>query len=138
MRNGKARFLELHRDRMRRGLTRLGIRFEADPELAAEIARAVSIAPPLAVLKIIVTRGSAVQRGYAPAGNPVARRIVSLWRSAPLEKESVEQGVSLQVARLRLAEVSPFAGIKHLNRLENVLAAAEFHARVCHVGAAMP
>jgi 4-amino-4-deoxychorismate lyase len=124
VRNGKARFLELHRDRMQRGLTRLGIRFEAHQELTTEITRAVSIAPPLAVLKIIITRGSAVQRGYAPAGNPLARRIVSLWRSAPVVQER-EQGVSLQVARLRLAEMSPFAGIKHLNRLENVLAAAE-------------
>lgn len=125
VRDGNARFLDLHRDRMHRGLTRLGIRFDANQELSAEIARAVSLAPPLAVLKIIVTRGSALRRGYAPAGNPQARRIVSLWSTAPLERKKIEQGVSVEVARLRLPEMSPFAGIKHLNRLENVLAAAE-------------
>ena len=126
VRNGIPRFLDMHRERLRRGLTRLGIRFPAEEGLNADIARAVAIAPPLAILKIIITRGSSPRRGYAPAGNPVARRVVSLLPTTPLAREVAEQGASLPIARLRVAETSAFAGIKHLNRLDNVLAAAEF------------
>ena len=43
---------------------------------------AVAMAPPLAILKIIITRGSAQRRGYAPQGNETPRRIVSLWPRA--------------------------------------------------------
>jgi 4-amino-4-deoxychorismate lyase len=124
IRNGIPRFLEAHRARLQRGLRRLGIRFTADAGLDAEIAAAAAMAPTLAVLKIIVTRGSA-RRGYAPAGESRARRIVSLWPATPLPDELVQQGAALNVASLRLPESSPFAGLKHLNRLENVMAAQE-------------
>jgi 4-amino-4-deoxychorismate lyase len=124
VRNGVARFLETHLARLERGLAKLGIPF-APAELRAEIASAIERAPRLAILKIIVTRGSAQTRGYAPPAGSRARRIVSLWPATPLEPAHLEQGVALDVAQLRLAEPSPFAGLKHLNRLENVMAAAE-------------
>jgi 4-amino-4-deoxychorismate lyase len=126
VRNGIARFLALHRERMQRGLTRLGIPFRPDAVLDADIAPAIAMAPPLAVLKIIITRGSAARRGYAPSDRDAsARRIVTLWPTEPMAPELIEQGASLDIARLRLPESSPFAGLKHLNRLENVMAAAE-------------
>ena len=125
VRKGIPRFLELHRERLRRGLARLGIPFTAEEGLNADIARAAALAPRLAILKIIITRGSSQRRGYGPAGNPVARRVVSLWPTTPLAREVVEQGASLRVAVMRMAESSPLAGVKHLNRLENVLAATE-------------
>ena len=127
VRNGVPRFIGMHRDRLRRGLTQLGIQFSAGKILDDEIARAVALAPPLAVLKIIVTRGSA-RRGYAPPANSEARRIVSLWPTTPLADNLVGHGVNLGVARLRLPQPSPFAGLKHLNRLENVMAARDINA----------
>ncbi|HET9862105.1 MAG TPA: aminodeoxychorismate lyase [Steroidobacteraceae bacterium] len=127
VRNGIARFLEAHRARLLRGLRRLGIPFEAQAELDAEIAAAAARAPALAMLKIIVTRGSAA-RGYAPAGEIRARRVVSLWAAPPLAGALLGQGAALDVASLRLPEFSALAGIKHLNRLENVLAAREIAA----------
>ena len=93
-------------------------------EFRAEIDAAVAMAPPLAVLKVIVTRGSAVRRGYAPQGTESARRLVSLWPEAPCRTQ-VAEGVALHLATFRLADNPALAGIKHLNRLENVLAAAE-------------
>jgi len=125
VRRGVPRFLAAHRERLRRGLTRLGIPFPRSEILDREIARAAALAPPLAVLKIIVTRGSMSRRGYAPAGIAVPRRVVSLWPTAPLAPELLEKGATLDVSRLRLPEPSPFAGLKHLNRLENVMAAAD-------------
>lgn len=124
VRKGVPRFLEFHRERMRRGLTQLGIQFPAVEELDAEIARLSMMAPPLAILKIIITRGTA-RRGYAPPAQVVARRIVSLWPTRPLPGDVIASGAILNVARLRVPQPSPFAGLKHLNRLENVMAAAE-------------
>jgi 4-amino-4-deoxychorismate lyase len=122
VRNGVPRFLDLHRERLRRGLTQLNIRFLASQALAEEIARASALAPPLAILKIIITAGSA-RRGYKRPENGVARRIMSLWPTSPMPAEILANGVILNVTHLRLPEPSPFAGLKHLNRLENVMAA---------------
>lgn len=119
----RPRFLEAHLARLSQGLERLGIRFDASDALRAEIAGAAAEAPALAIIKIVITRGSARRRGYAPAGDEQARRIVSLWPTSP--PDGARSGVAVRVARLRVADSSPLAGIKHLNRLENVLAAAE-------------
>ena len=125
VRNRVPRFLALHRERLQRGLTRLGIAAPATNLLDVDLARAVSLAPPLGVIKLIVTRGSVARRGYAPPAECTPRRIVSLWAIEPLPREATENGVTLDVARLRVPEASAFAGLKHLNRLENVMAAAE-------------
>ena len=55
----------------------------------------------------------------------MARRIVSLWPTTPPPADVIANGAILHLARLRLPQPSPFAGIKHLNRLENVMAAAD-------------
>ena len=123
VRNAVPRFLDLHLARLERGLARLAIPFVEGSPLRADIARALQRTPPLAILKLMVTRGTSERRGYAPSVGTRARRIVSLWPTAPLT--GTEQGVELGVAQLRLPEPSPFAGLKHLNRLENVMAAAE-------------
>ncbi len=122
VRSGRARFLAAHLARLMRGCAALGIAFAELDALRTEIARAAARAPALAVLKIVVTRGSARRRGYAPSGE-VARRIVSLW---PASGGGASQGgVDARIASLRLGESPMLAGIKHLNRLENVLAASE-------------
>jgi 4-amino-4-deoxychorismate lyase len=124
VRSGCARFLEAHLARLSWGCTRLAISTAALPLLRAEVDVAVAMAPALAVLKIIVTRGSAHRRGYAPQGDETPRRLISLW-ATPERIAGLEDGANLSVATIRLAENPALAGIKHLNRLENVLAAAE-------------
>lgn len=123
VRKGVPRFIELHLARLERGLARLAIPLVDGASLRTDIRRALDRAPSLAILKLIVTRGSAERRGYSPAAGARARRIVSLWPAAALP--SMEAGVDLGVASLRLPQPSAFAGLKHLNRLENVMAAAE-------------
>jgi len=124
LRDGRARFLDAHFSRLVSGCARLRIRFDALPELQADVARALTIAPARAILKIIVTRGSSQHRGYAPRDDLAARRVVTLW-PMPALHPSQQAGVEVRVAGLRLAENPALAGLKHLNRLENVLAAAE-------------
>jgi 4-amino-4-deoxychorismate lyase len=123
VRRGVARFLELHLDRLALGCQRLGIRFDAMAALRQEISRAVDLAPPLAILKIIVTRGSATRRGYASDGAERPRRLLTLWATEPLAAQARE-GVDLEFSSMVLGEQPALAGIKHLNRLEQVLAAS--------------
>jgi len=107
-----------------RDCARLGISFDSMDALRADIARAATVSPALGILKIIITRGSAARRGYAPGGAATPRRCVTLFMSTPVA-ESVRAGAVLRVASLHLASQPALAGIKHLNRLENVLAASE-------------
>lgn len=77
------------------------------------------------VMKLMVTRGLG-ERGYAfPAiASPVR---VTLKTNLPLYREEwVEQGVVLYQCNTRLSHQPKLAGIKHLNRLENVLARNEW------------
>ena len=124
VRAGVARFLEAHLARLATGCLRLGMSFTAMQELRSEVARAVALAPNRAVIKIIVTRGSAVRRGYAPQGTEAPRRLLSLWPDDGPPASKLD-GVALHVSTLRLAANVALAGIKHLSRIENVMAASE-------------
>lgn len=119
----KARFLDAHLARLASGLARLRIRFGAWDALRADLIRATTQAPEYAVLKIIVTRGTGPHRGYSPRECATPRRIVMSFAAAP--PPDFAAGVDLRFAALRVASQSALAGIKHLNRLENVLAAME-------------
>jgi 4-amino-4-deoxychorismate lyase len=123
VRAGSPRFLEAHLQRLTLGLARLGIVFDGIEPLRQDIARAAALAPPLGIIKAIVTRGSQARRGYAPDPAATARRVVTLWPTVPTD--SLGSGVALGIAHSRAATSSALAGLKHLNRLENVLAAAE-------------
>lgn len=120
---GRARFLDAHLARLSNGLARLGITFDAWDALRADLNRATMLAPALAVLKIIVSRGTGPRRGYSPRGCEHARRIVMLFATPPAA--DVAAGVDLRIATTRAASQPALAGIKHLNRLENVLTAME-------------
>lgn len=77
------------------------------------------------VAKIIVTRGQG-ERGYAlPAhAQPVRIVIGSAMPSYPTV--NARDGIRARLCELRLSDQPYLAGIKHLNRLENVLARAEW------------
>ena len=122
LRANTPRFLELHLTRLALGCERLRLPFKAMDQLRADIGAAAAEAPVLAILKIIVTRGSAVQRGYTPGGE-TARRIMMLF-DCPAPNWPPD-GIDLHVASMTMAPNPQLAGIKHLNRLENVLAARE-------------
>lgn len=78
------------------------------------------------VIKIIVTRGSS-QRGYTPDNHPAVTRILSMTSFHAYPEDYSKSGVRLHLCQLRLAHQPRLAGVKHLNRLENVLAATEWN-----------
>lgn len=93
--------------------------------LAEEIAR-VSRDHGDCVVKIVVTRGSG-ERGYAPLPSPTPTRVVMTSALPRYPDEFARSGVAVHLCRTRLAAQPRLAGIKHLNRLENVLARAEWN-----------
>jgi 4-amino-4-deoxychorismate lyase len=93
----------------------------------------VSAAQGDCVVKIILTRGTS-GRGYAPSFPATANRIVCshAWPDDPGRLN--EKGIRARICDLRLSLQPALAGMKHLNRLEQVQARAEWNDRSIHEG----
>jgi 4-amino-4-deoxychorismate lyase len=117
VRRGHVRHLTLHLARLARGCERLRIAMPARALLAAEL-QALCAGRERALLRLTLTRGPARARGYRPTGSELATRIAALhdW-PAP-----VDLPFRTQLSAVRLACQPLLAGLKHLNRLEQVLA----------------
>lgn len=121
---GKPVLLDMHLARLELGCRRLGFSGEnVRHHLTADLDKLGAAAVDDGVLKIVVTRGSG-GRGYAPPASPEPRRILRLTAYVPLPG-AAENGIATRVCLTRLAINPRIAGIKHLNRLEQVLASAE-------------
>jgi 4-amino-4-deoxychorismate lyase len=122
--SGRVRWLEYHLDRLEHGCGRLAIPVPPRALLRDEIAAASPKTGRTAV-KLIVTRGTAA-RGYTPPQPPpTPTRIlgISPWPSYPDDRYTA--GIRVRTCGLRLAEGGALAGLKHLGRLEQVLASLE-------------
>ncbi|WP_457808141.1 aminodeoxychorismate lyase [Kushneria sp. EE4] len=111
-----------HCERLAQGAHRLGFEAPSRQWLDTLAARAPDGDH---VLKIMLTRGSG-GRGYRP---PVPSEPRCRWQFMPFTPlvDRWNTGVNVRLCRLRLARQPALAGIKHLNRLENVLARQEWH-----------
>ncbi len=78
-----------------------------------------------AVAKIVVTRGEG-ERGYAPPAITMPMRVVVKSDMQYYKKANYTEGVHLYLCETRMAHQPLLAGIKHLNRLENVFARMEW------------
>ncbi|HET9444661.1 MAG TPA: aminodeoxychorismate lyase, partial [Steroidobacteraceae bacterium] len=119
--HGRVRFLEQHLRRLALGCERLGIVAPAPAVLRSEVQRLCG-SVERAVLKVIVTRGIG-PRGYRPSARGNTTRIVALY-PAPASPPTTR--LALRWCETRLGRNARLAGIKHLNRLEQVLARAEW------------
>ncbi|MGH8180559.1 MAG: aminodeoxychorismate lyase [Steroidobacteraceae bacterium] len=122
--HGRPRFLALHLQRLAQGCRTLGF-----PPPAAELLRAevtgLAAAQERSIVKLIVTRGPATVRGYAVSGREQATRIAIRYPWPVEDPILQQQGVSVRMAAMRLGENPALAGLKHCNRLEQILARAE-------------
>ena len=121
---GRPRLLEAHLARLAGGCARLAIPVPAAATLRAEILAAAAV-PGTGIVKLIVTRGAG-GTGYAPAAGAPPRRYLEALPPRPRPAEWAEAGVAIRLCATRLAEQSLLAGLKHLNRLEQVLARGEW------------
>ena len=125
---GRPVWWEAHLSRLEQGAAVLGIvppeRGAWQRDLAAVLAARPALATQRAVLKLVLTRGSGA-RGYAVAAPCRPRRVFSV-SSAPEVEEAARYGWTLRWCRTTLAIQPALAGLKHLNRLEQVLARREW------------
>lgn len=124
LRDGAPLMWDRHVQRLGEGCQRLGLPRPDAALLREEISR-IAGAEARAVAKIILTRGTA-GRGYRADASGTANRIVQRlpWPAYPAAAS--KEGVAVRWCDMRLARQPRLAGIKHLNRLEQVLARAEW------------
>jgi 4-amino-4-deoxychorismate lyase len=121
---GVARLLNWHLERLSLGCERLRIPLPNLSELRDEV-RLLARSADSAIIKLMLTRGPATARGYAPTGSEKPTRITFRQAWPPEDPAARQDGVRVRIATLRLGENPALAGLKHLNRLEQVLAKME-------------
>lgn len=121
---GQPVFLEQHLLRLSTGCYRLSIPKPDIKELTGEVV-SVCGAVQKAVLKIIITRGSG-GRGYRQPESILPTRVISLHPFPEYPQTYAEQGINTRFCNTRLGLNPTLAGIKHLNRLEQIMARAEW------------
>ncbi len=124
-RNGVAEFLDAHLTRLLKGCKRLAIPFQDIEILGAELNSVCHQLSDDAVIKIIITRGSG-GRGYFAESNIEPSRIISSHPCQTYPESYPRSGIRVRLCKQTLSENSSLAGIKHLNRLEQVLARNEW------------
>lgn len=113
-----------HMRRLQHGCARLLLPAPDAAMLAQEVAEAAA-GMPRAVVRITLTRGSG-PRGYAPS-DAGCTRIVAAHDPPFIPPDWYTRGIRVRFADLRLGAQPRLAGLKHLNRLEQVLARAEWN-----------
>ena len=94
------------------------------PDAAVLLDEIRRVAPGDAAAKVIVTRGTAT-RGYAPPATTHPTRVVAAFE-LPETASAARDGIRVRRCAMTLGEQPRLAGVKSLNRLENVLARAEW------------
>lgn len=123
---GRAPLLPRHRQRLADGCARLGLLL-AHEQLRAEVDDFLQVLASTQAdftLKVLVTRGSS-GRGYRPVPG-AARRILLAFPAAAWPPVWATEGIVLRDCAIRLGINPALAGLKHLNRLEQVLARGEW------------
>ena len=113
-----------HMQRLALGCQRLRILLPDADFLAAECAAVIADLDQ-AVVRLAVTRGSG-PRGYAVPGTVEPTVIVQAAPAPKLRRDWYHHGIRVHLCTTRLAAQPLLAGIKHLNRLEQVLARSEW------------
>jgi 4-amino-4-deoxychorismate lyase len=121
---GRPIFLEQHLQRLVADCSKLNIP-KPDLNLLADEVYFVSKQAKQAVLKIIITRGSG-GRGYRQPDVIQPTRVISLYPFPEYPVAYAELGIKLRFCDTRLGLNPTLAGIKHLNRLEQIMARTEW------------
>jgi 4-amino-4-deoxychorismate lyase len=120
---GAVPLLDRHLARLQAGCRRLGLCYPGDAILAADVAQLAADTSADGVIRLVLTRGDG-GRGYAPPADAGVRRIAARHPLPPPGPPSLTVGV----CTTRLGRSPSLGGLKHLGRLEQVLAAAEVAA----------
>ncbi|MEI6895024.1 MAG: aminodeoxychorismate lyase [Colwellia sp.] len=127
--NGKVVLLEKHIERLLLGCNKLKLNLPLNINLNEQL-KFVSKTYSKAVLKVMITAGSG-GRGYSRVGlNENSTNIIIMVSDFPTHYEGIAQkGIHLGDSEQCIATSSMLGGIKHLNRLEQVLLRVELDER---------
>lgn len=117
-----------HRERLLRSAERLKI--PLDERLLNQYLNSMLVYPSdaniaQAVVKITLTRGIG-GRGYRIPDQVEPTYCIGIFPGNQLHTEQYRNGVAVRICNLRLSQTPILAGMKHLNRLEHILARAEW------------
>lgn len=125
---GRALLLDYHLDRAMDGASRLALPVKRE-QLRDEMMAAVAACPfEHAALRMTITR-AATGRGYRFDQNQAPTIWFSFSDLAGDDGRQMRAPAHLELADYRLATQAALAGIKHMNRLDQVLAAGEAQQR---------
>jgi len=125
--NKKLIFWAEHYKRLVLGCNVLAITVPVESELKKDITRLIdeSCNQDAFVIKIIITRGDG-ERGYKDPVKKNTNIVLILSNYPNYNKKNWCDGISVKLCKTKLSRQSQLAGIKHLNRLEQVLARQEW------------
>lgn len=129
-------FWVLHRQRLLNDSHRLHLAVDTDAldrQVAAILAAAAQRKIQSAVVKLVVSRGEG-GRGYQPAPDCTSTIVIRVFPLPEYPAQYWTQGVAAFLCQHRLGHNRQFAGIKHLNKLDYVLASLEWRDRACAEG----
>ena len=131
--SGQVRLLDLHLSRLQAGAKRLQIQLSMgtlQDELQGFLHQAreegLLFDADKAVLKIILTRGVG-GRGYRFPEKAVIQRIIQLFDHPGYLLQHRKEGVEIRLCKTPVSVNPALAGLKHLNRLDNVMARNEWN-----------
>lgn len=125
-------FLSQHLHRLYLGCSTLSIPFSDQSALQQDISILLSL-QATAVLKIQITRGVG-GRGYRSSGQSLPTRVVSLHPMPNYSEAWVKTGIQVCYCKTQLSINPRLAMIKHMNRLEQILARQEWTSADIHEG----
>lgn len=127
VRSGRPRLWDLHIERLHFGCTRLAIPAPSEESLRNLLRTSMQEVgiSRVGLAKIVVTRGS-TPRGYRFSAAQLPRVLLGLFDKQDIPAAVRTRGVNIRLCSTRLAAQAALAGIKSLNRLEQVLARNEW------------
>jgi 4-amino-4-deoxychorismate lyase len=125
--NGKVKLLSAHIERLIQSCEKLSIVLPNMDKIAAELTT-IAQRFPLSVAKVIITAGDG-GRGYSRQGCIASTVIISFHTFPEHYFTWQQQGIELGLSTLKLGISQLTSGIKHLNRLEQVLIRQELDNR---------
>lgn len=125
--DGRIEFWPQHYAKLVSDCARIGIVATSEALLLADISQLARLdhATSDHSIKIIITRGESA-RGYAAAADLQPNRIVQRAALPVYSPSLYTEGAVLRLCATRASWQPALAGIKHLNRLENILARREW------------
>lgn len=124
--NGLPEHWPLHYQTLVKDCSAIGIVCPSADVFINDFEQLFSVEDFVSVAKIIVTRGDGL-RGYKPPAITTPMRMMIKTNFPGYQESYFTEGVEVYLCETQVGHQPKLAGIKHLNRLENVLARMEWH-----------